>query len=78
MQEMSFLKDTFPSLPCSQILEMTTLSGALALGEKGLGSIEAGKYASLIFLPVTASSAEKIAEAVVLEGKEREVTWISQ
>ena len=77
-QEMFFLKNAFPSLPCSQILEMATLSGALALGEKGFGSIEAGKCASLIFLPVTASSAEKIAEAVVLEGKEREVTWISQ
>lgn len=77
-QEMFFLKNALPSLSSDQILKMATLSGALALGEKGFGSIEAGKYASLIFLPVTAPSASKIEDAVVLEGQEKEIRWISQ
>jgi len=77
-QEMFFLKNALPSLSCSQILQMATLSGALALGEKGFGSIEAGKYASLIFLPITASSAAQVEEALVLEGHAKDVRWISQ
>ncbi|MEW5802843.1 MAG: amidohydrolase family protein [bacterium] len=76
-QEMSFLKNAIPSLPCNQILKMATLSGSLALGEREFGSIEAGKYASLIFLPVTASSVDAIEEALVTEGQEKEVRWVS-
>ncbi|MEW6378703.1 MAG: amidohydrolase family protein [bacterium] len=77
-QEMAFLKTALPSLSGRQILRMATLGGSLALGEQELGSIEAGKHASLIFLPVTASSGDEIEEAVVLEGCDTEVTWISQ
>ncbi len=77
-QEMFFLKNALPSLSCSQILKMATLSGASALGEKGFGSIETGKFASLIFLPITASSAAQVEEALVLEGQEKEIRWISQ
>jgi cytosine/adenosine deaminase-related metal-dependent hydrolase len=77
-QEMRFLKEFIPSLSCGQILKMATLSGALALGEKEFGSIEAGKYASLIFIPITASSATQLEESLVLAGHEKEVRWISQ
>lgn len=77
-QEMLFLKTALPSLSGRQILHMATLGGSLALGEPELGSIEAGKHASLIFLPVIAPSASNIEEAVILEGCNKEVKWISQ
>ncbi|MCL6584647.1 MAG: amidohydrolase family protein [bacterium] len=77
-QEMAFLKAALPNLSSRKILRMATLSGALALGEKGLGKIEAGQEASLIFLPITARSGSELEDALVLEGGYREVKWVSQ
>lgn len=52
-REMRIIKEEHPSVPAAMIIEMATISGAEALGfGKNYGSIEKGKIADLIALPV--------------------------
>ena len=57
MHEMAFVARHFPSLRPEDILAMGTMNGARALGmEKELGSLDPGKRACFLFVPVRASS----------------------
>lgn len=52
-REMRILKEEHPSIPAARIIEMATINGAEALGRGGeYGSIEKGKIADLIALPL--------------------------
>ncbi|MDY6973066.1 MAG: amidohydrolase family protein [Thermodesulfobacteriota bacterium] len=57
MHEMAFVARNFPSLRPEDILAMGTINGARCLNmEKELGSLDPGKRACLLFVPVRASS----------------------
>jgi len=56
--EMAFISESFPSLNSGDIISMATINGAkvLGMGEE-LGTLEPGKRAALLYLPVYTSSA---------------------
>ena len=59
--EMAFISESFPSLNSGDIISMATVNGAKALGMgEELGTLEPGKRAALLYLPVNASSADML------------------
>lgn len=80
-REMAYLKSKFPSIHANEILKMGSIYGAAALGmDKILGSIEPGKEAHLIFIPleVTSLSTIELEEAVIESGLKEKVKWIEK
>lgn len=78
-REMAYLKTEFSHIQGHEILKMGTLHGATALGmESTLGSIEPGKEAHLIFIPLETSSLStmELEEAVIESGLKEKVKWI--
>ena len=75
-KEMMYLKKTVPSIPSAQILKMATLQGAMALGKTDFGSIEAGKQAPLLFIPLINTWGKDIEDVLLFEGQGRGVKWI--
>ena len=60
MGELHFLHNANPDLPADELLAMGTLHGARALGlERCTGSIEPGKRADLVVIPLEPSDAGK-------------------
>jgi cytosine/adenosine deaminase-related metal-dependent hydrolase len=65
-REMRIIRDEHPSIPSSEIIKMATINGAKALGwNREYGSIEKGKKADLIALPLPVGRA--IANACEVE-----------
>jgi len=80
-REMAYLKAEFSHIPGHEILKMGSLYGATALGmESTLGSIEPGKEAHLIFIPLEATflSTIELEEAVIESGLKQKVKWIEK
>ena len=75
-QEMVFLKKALPSISSAQILKMATLSGAIAIGKRDFGSIEAGKRAPLLFIPLTITSGQEIEDILLFQGQGMRIKWI--
>ncbi len=64
--EMAFVAEHFPDIAPSDIINMATINGAYALGmDKIAGSLERGKSASFIYLPLKALNAEDLLEKIV-------------
>lgn len=63
--EMNFLARAYPQLSPTEILEMTTLNGAYALGREDLGSLEPGRKAKMIYVELEARASLEVEEALV-------------
>ncbi len=64
--EMAFTAEHFPDIAHSDIINMATINGAYALGmEKITGSLEKGKKASFIYLPLKAFNTEDLLEKII-------------
>ena len=71
--EMAALRETHPKLAPAAVLRMATLNGALALGMADrLGSIEPGKLAELIVVPL-ASDGDPLAELCSVPSEVRRI-----
>ena len=55
---------------------MATLSGAIAIGKRDFGSIEAGKRAPLLFIPLTITSGQEIEDILLFQGQGMRIKWI--
>ncbi len=65
--EMAFVAEHFPDIAPGDIIEMSTINGAYALGmEKIAGSLEKGKTAGFIYLPLKAPNKEDLLEEIVI------------
>ncbi len=63
--EMAFVAEHFPNIAPGDIIEMATINGAYALGmEKIAGSLEKGKIADFIYLPIKALNKDELLEKI--------------
>ncbi len=63
--EMAFVAEHFPDIAPGDIIEMATINGAYALGmEKIAGSLEKGKTAGFIYLPIKALNKDDLFEKI--------------
>jgi cytosine/adenosine deaminase-related metal-dependent hydrolase len=81
--EVRFLRERYPDVPGDILLRMATLSGAEALGwERETGSLEPGKSADLVVLPLTPSAGDAYTQLFRGPGEVRAVMfrgqWVSQ
>jgi len=75
-QEMLALHQQYPDFPLPEIFALGTRQGARALGrDHDLGSLEPGKQANLLFVPV--DSPQDFWHSLLNAGAQGEVTWIS-
>ncbi|MDM8535285.1 amidohydrolase family protein [Desulfobacterales bacterium HSG17] len=66
--EMAFTASSFPNIKPEIILEMATINGAEALGlSQKFGSLEPGKAAVFIYLPLTADKVSDLLEKMIHE-----------
>jgi aminodeoxyfutalosine deaminase len=76
LAEMRFLRATHPDLPGEQILRIATLAGAEALGwADETGSLEEGKSADLVVLPLPAHEALEPHDLWLEDDAEVSETW---
>jgi len=69
LEELRFLKRQRPVLPARMLLEMATIRAARALGiERYVGSLEVGKCADLVALPMPPGRLDDPAEAILAGG----------
>jgi len=66
--EMRYLAEAFPQIPAKEMVRMATINGAKALGlEKTFGSLDPGKIASLVYIPVSAETEHALFENILLQ-----------
>jgi len=66
--EIAFTAKTFPNISPETILEMATINGAKALGlSQKFGTLEPGKAAVFIYLPLTAGKYSDLLEKIINE-----------
>jgi imidazolonepropionase-like amidohydrolase len=71
LAEAKFLKARYPEIPSRTLLEMITISGARALGwEDDFGSLEPGKRADLIAIPLGDEEGD-VEEIILIESQSR-------
>jgi cytosine/adenosine deaminase-related metal-dependent hydrolase len=77
MAEARFIHDRCPMVPGEQILRMATINGATALGfGEVTGSLEAGKSADLVVVPLSADGTSDPHELLFgTNGRERRTMW---
>ncbi len=76
-RELAALRERFPETPPPRLIRLATLDGALALGRQAdLGSLEPGKQAALLFLPVAAGEGD-FWDALLSAGAAGEVRWLT-
>lgn len=65
--EMRYLAETFPQVSAKEMVRMATINGAKALGlEKTFGSLEPGKRASMVYIPVSVETEQSLFENILL------------
>jgi cytosine/adenosine deaminase-related metal-dependent hydrolase len=58
LEEVRFLREMDPEFPADELISLATMHGATALGfGESIGSLEPGKAADLVVLPLPASGA---------------------
>ncbi|HAY21080.1 MAG TPA: hypothetical protein DCY27_02720 [Desulfobacterales bacterium] len=76
-RELEVLREQFPAVPPGRLVRLATLNGAAALGrEADLGSLEPGKQAALLLVPVDAGAGD-FWDALLAAGAMGEVRWLS-
>lgn len=66
LDEMRYLAETFPQVSAKEMVRMSTINGAKALGlEKVFGSLEPGKMASMVYIPVSAKTEQALFENIL-------------
>ena len=75
-REMLCLHHFYPDFPIRELIALGTLNGARALGQGpgDLGSLEPGKMASLLFIPV--DRAGEFWPALLDAGAAGHITWV--
>jgi len=72
--EMAYTADCFPAIPPAGIIEAATINGAEALGiSKRYGTLNKGKQAQFIYVPVSAANSAKLFETLVHTAAAREI-----
>lgn len=64
-EEMAFVAAHYKSIEPAQILQMATINGADALLQPGVGTIEPGFDARMVYVPVNGTDDRQVMEAVV-------------
>ncbi len=66
LDETAFIAEKYPEISAEKLFAMATINGAKALGiEKSYGTIEKGKKASFLYLPVKASNKKAALKAAL-------------
>jgi cytosine/adenosine deaminase-related metal-dependent hydrolase len=67
LDEMRYLAEAFPQVSAKAMVRMATINGAKALGlEKVFGSLEPGKMASMVYIPLSAKTEQSLFENILL------------
>jgi cytosine/adenosine deaminase-related metal-dependent hydrolase len=65
--EMRYLTEAYPQIPAKEMVRMATINGAKALGlGKVFGSLEPGKMASMVYIPLSAKTEQSLFENILL------------
>ena len=63
--EMAFVAQNYPDISPAEILAMATCYGAKALGvDNKIGTLEPGRWARFLFVPVEANNPEQLLETL--------------
>jgi len=77
LDELRFLKKENPMVEAAQLLRMGTLNGAAALGlERHIGSLEVGKLADFVTVPIEEPGRGDLAEAIIEGTQPPSGLWI--
>lgn len=74
-KEIKIFADHFPEIRLADLLAMATLNGAAALNRHDLGSLESGKKAAMLFLPIPAGA--PLWPGLVEAGLQGRIYWLT-
>lgn len=67
LDEMRYLAETFPHVSAKEMVRMATINGAKAIGLGNVfGSLEPGKIASMVYIPISAGTEQALFENILL------------